>query len=192
LIFTDANTNGVFGIKSTDDVQTVVHGSEKIRYANFDVHPIQSNFILAIQEEQNGDTVKCSVVLINAENKTVEIIIQGANFYANPRFNCEGRKVCWMQWEHSDMPWLGSELYVADWTDGNLKNTRSVGGESGPQSVSRPQWHEDGSLFFASDRTGFAQLYRFDQKSAQAVPIVLEGFQDADIATKNAMRPHGL
>jgi hypothetical protein len=148
--------------------------------------------ILAIQEDHSGDTVKCVVVVINAENKSVETIVQGAHFFANPRFNCDGTKICWMQWEHPDLPWLGSELYVADWIDGKPENAISVSGESGTQSISRPQWHEDGSLFFASDRTGFAQLYRFDHKSSHAPSIILEGFQDADIATKNAMRPHGM
>lgn len=156
------------------------------------MHPTKTNLILAIQEDHSLQPVKCSVVVINAEYRSVEIIAEDANFYANPKFSCDGTKVCWMQWEYPDLPWLEVELYLADWTDEKLENARSIGGEPRIQSISRPQWHEDGSLFFVSDRTGFAQFYRFDPKPGQTQPIILEGFQDADFAIKNVMRPHGL
>ena len=68
------NPMGGFRINSADVVQVVVHGSEKIRYAKSDVHPIRINLILAVQEDHSGDKFKCSVVVTNTENKGVEIV----------------------------------------------------------------------------------------------------------------------
>jgi dipeptidyl aminopeptidase/acylaminoacyl peptidase len=55
------------------------------------------------------------------------------------------------------MPWDGSKLLVHDF---ELDSRELIsGGEE--ESVAEPQWHEDGSLTFISDRTGWWNLYRW-------------------------------
>jgi dipeptidyl aminopeptidase/acylaminoacyl peptidase len=58
------------------------------------------------------------------------------------------------------MPWDGTELWVAEVDDaGALGNPmRMAGGER--ESIYQPGWGPDGALYFASDRTGWWQLYR--------------------------------
>ena len=187
LIFADANTSGVFRLKSAYDAQPIINASEQFRYADFDVHPLKTNLILAVQEDHSGKTVENRVALINADNKSVTIICQGADFYCAPRFNHDGTKICWVQWNHPDMPWTGSELYVADWNGVGPLNVKHIAGKAVGEAVGQPRWHEDGTLFFTSDKTGFAQLYRLDSSSLEILPLVLPGWEEADIASKQVL-----
>jgi dipeptidyl aminopeptidase/acylaminoacyl peptidase len=81
-------------------------------------------------------------------------------FVTGPRLSPDGRRAAWLAWDHPRMPWDGTELIVADVTgEGTLREPRTVAG--GPEeSVAQAEWAPDGSLLYASDRTGWWNLYR--------------------------------
>lgn len=187
LLFSDFSTNGLFRLKSIDDVQPIINASKTLRYADFDVHPHNINLILAVQEDHSGETVENRIALIDSDDKSVKIVRQGADFYCAPKFNHDGTRVCWFQWNHPDMPFTGSDIYVAEWTDGAVVNAKHIAGKAGQEGVGQPRWHEDGTLFFTSDRTGFTQLYRADSSSLKVEPLVLPGWEEADLAQKTLL-----
>jgi dipeptidyl aminopeptidase/acylaminoacyl peptidase len=100
-------------------------------------------------------------------------LVSGPDFVSDPRLSPDGTRICWLQWNHPDMPWDGTELMVAhvDWTaagpevDGPVvvagRPHRAPMGRGGGESVFQPRWHQDGSLWFVSDRTGWGNLYRW-------------------------------
>jgi dipeptidyl aminopeptidase/acylaminoacyl peptidase len=89
-----------------------------------------------------------------------EIIASGYDFYSTPRVSPDGSKLAWLSWRHPQMPWDGTELWVADLTAaGTLENPVLVAG-SAHESIYQPGWSPDGRLYFASDRTGWWELYR--------------------------------
>ncbi|MXM64061.1 prolyl oligopeptidase family serine peptidase [Streptomyces sp. HUCO-GS316] len=81
-------------------------------------------------------------------------------FVTGPRISPDGRRVAWLAWDHPRMPWDGTELVLADVAaDGTLRGARTVAG--GPEeSIAQADWASDGSLLYASDRTGWWNLYR--------------------------------
>jgi dipeptidyl aminopeptidase/acylaminoacyl peptidase len=81
-------------------------------------------------------------------------------FVTGPRLSPDGRSAAWLAWDHPRMPWDGTELIVAGVAeDGTLKEPRTVAG--GPEeSIAQVDWAADGSLLYASDRTGWWNLYR--------------------------------
>ncbi|EFE66027.1 acyl-peptide hydrolase [Streptomyces viridosporus ATCC 14672] len=81
-------------------------------------------------------------------------------FVTGPRLAPDGRRAAWLAWDHPRMPWDGTELLLADVTpDGTLRDVRTVAG--GPEeSVAQVDWTHDGRLLYASDRTGWWNLYR--------------------------------
>ena len=95
-------------------------------------------------------------------------IAGGHDFYAAPRLSPDGRRLAWLCWDHPQMPWDGTELWVADLTAaGGLAAERRVAG--GPsESVLQPDWSPSGRLHFVSDRSGWWNLYRLDEGPAQA------------------------
>jgi dienelactone hydrolase len=81
-------------------------------------------------------------------------------FVSGPRVSPDGRRAAWLAWDHPRMPWDGTELLVADIrSDGLFGQARTVAG--GPEeSIAQADWAADGALLWASDRTGWWNLYR--------------------------------
>ncbi|MET7473369.1 prolyl oligopeptidase family serine peptidase [Streptomyces sp. NPDC005648] len=81
-------------------------------------------------------------------------------FVTGPRLSPDGRTAAWLTWEHPRMPWDGTELVVAGvGEDGVLHDARIVAGGT-DESIAQVDWAADGSLLYASDRSGWWNLYR--------------------------------
>jgi len=90
-----------------------------------------------------------------------QLLVFGNDFYAAPRLSPDGQRLAWLTWNHPQMPWDGTELWVGDLDkDGNVIRTTLVAGGEG-ESVFQPEWSPAGDLHFVSDRTGWWNLYRW-------------------------------
>ena len=120
-----------------------------------------------------AEVVNEIVVLDNSGELAPRALVSGPDFVSDPRLSPDGARLCWLQWNHPDMPWDGTELVVAEveWTDAGPqlgrrtvvagRPHRATGGKGEGESVFQPRWHRDGSLWFVSDRTGWGNLYRW-------------------------------
>ncbi|MEV5844186.1 prolyl oligopeptidase family serine peptidase [Streptomyces sp. NPDC051985] len=81
-------------------------------------------------------------------------------FVTGPRISHDGRRAAWLAWDHPRMPWDGTELLVGEvGEDGVLHAVRTVAG--GPEeAVAQVEWSADDRLLYASDRSGWWNLYR--------------------------------
>ncbi|MFE7580269.1 prolyl oligopeptidase family serine peptidase [Streptomyces gardneri] len=81
-------------------------------------------------------------------------------FVTGPRLSPDGRRAAWIAWDHPRMPWDGTEVQLAEVApDGTFHGARTVAG--GPaESIPQVAWDAAGRLLFASDRTGWWNLYR--------------------------------
>jgi dipeptidyl aminopeptidase/acylaminoacyl peptidase len=133
-----------------------------LRYAD-GVYDARRNRIVCVQEDHTGDgePVNRVVAVDLSGSHTVQPLVEGNDFYSTPRLSPDGSRLAWLTWHHPNMPWNGTELWVADVRpDGTLTNAQQIAG--GPEeSVFQPQWSPDGVLYFVSDReTGWWNLYR--------------------------------
>ncbi len=101
----------------------------------------------------------------------------GADFYSSPRLSVDGAELAWVQWNHPDMPWDSTELWVADFADGAVINARCVAGGD-DESIVQPEWAPDGSLYFCSDRNNWWNLYRLSVDGSTD-PVVVGEFEIA-------------
>jgi dipeptidyl aminopeptidase/acylaminoacyl peptidase len=105
-----------------------------------------------------------------------DVIASGYDFYSTPRLSSDGSRVVWLSWRHPQMPWDGTELWLADVTEtGMLANQRLVAGGSA-ESIYQPGWTSDGELYFVSDRDGWWKLYR----SEAGVPVAADVPNDSE------------
>jgi dipeptidyl aminopeptidase/acylaminoacyl peptidase len=132
----------------------------KRRFADF-VHDAARNRLIAVCEDHSFDDHEPAnrVVAISLVDGAVTTLVEGADFYSSPRLSPDGRQLAWLAWNHPNMPWDSTELFVATiGNDGTLAKSRKVaGGED--ESIAQPAWSPDGTLYFVSDRTNWWNLY---------------------------------
>jgi len=90
----------------------------------------------------------------------LKTLVWGSDFYASPCLSPDGSQLAWLSWNHPDMPWDGTELWIGKFGQAGmlLEKQKVAGGRD--ESIFQPQWSPDGTLFFVSDRTGWWNLYR--------------------------------
>ena len=184
LIFSDFDSKLVYDLDpETLEATPIVEEDSKTYFADFNIHPVDSKWVLAIKEDHHPakiEDIENTLVAIDSSTKAVHKIVSGADFYAFPRFNPDGTRVCWTQWNHPNMPWNYTELFVADWHDGKVVNARVMAGRDVKASITQPQWSPDGSLFFVDDRTGYWQLYHMIGNDVNLIHV--PGFEKAEFA----------
>jgi len=144
--------------------------ARSLRYADGRVTP-DGRLLVCVHErhEADGSVVNELVALTTDGSAPPRTIATGHDFYAAPRISPDGRRLAWLCWDHPLMPWDGTELWTAALApDGTLSGERLVAG--GPrESVLQPAWSPDGRLHYASDRSGWWNLYRDDGR--RGIPL---------------------
>jgi dipeptidyl aminopeptidase/acylaminoacyl peptidase len=132
-----------------------------MRYADL-VYDRQRDRLLAVREDHTGEgeAVNTLVAIPLDRESAGQVLVSGNDFYAYPRLSPDGRQLAWTTWNHPNMPWDGTELWLAEVAaGGSLAGAGRVTG--GPdESIQDPQWSPDGLLYFVSDRSGWWNIYR--------------------------------
>ncbi len=83
----------------------------------------------------------------------------GPDFVLDPVLSPDGRRIAWLQWDHPNMSWDGTRLWVASVDEvGDLQDVRAVAGGD-DESIEQPRWLSDERLVFLSDRSGWSNFY---------------------------------
>jgi dipeptidyl aminopeptidase/acylaminoacyl peptidase len=101
------------------------------------------------------------------------VLAAGRDFFSSPQLSPDGRKLAYLAWDHPNMPWVGTTLYLIDLKDDGMPAGAPSAIAGGPsESLFQPQWSPDGlALIFVSDRTGWWNLYRYDLLSRETRPL---------------------
>lgn len=137
-----------------------------IRYADLVADDRRSRLIGVSEDHTAGGGVQEVVNTICAINHqgASRILVSGNDFYSSPRLNATSTQMAWLSWNHPNMPWDGTELWVAELKeDGTVGSSLLVAGGR-EESVFQPEWSPNGILYFVSDRSGWWNVYRWDGK----------------------------
>lgn len=94
-------------------------------------------------------------------------LAQGHDFYMQPTWRPDGRGLAWVAWDHPNMPWDGTLLYLAELDDASgglprVKTLRVVAGDA-DTSIFQPAFSPDGRyLAYVSDASGWYNLYLYE------------------------------
>ena len=137
--------------------------SGKWRYAD-GVIDHRRRRIICVREDHTDPTREAQNTLVSIDLQRPSegrVLVSGNDFYSNPRLSPDGGRLAWLAWRHPNMPWDGTEVWVAEVAeDGSLRRPERVaGGEA--ESIFQPEWSPAGVLHFVSDRTGWWNLYRW-------------------------------
>jgi len=117
------------------------------------------DFLISVRERHDtGGEPANEIVAIPVDGSSEpQVLVSGADFYANPRISPSGMQLVWTQWDHPDMPWDSTELCAAavEVVDGTVQLGEPTVVAGGPgESVIQPAFRPDGTLHFLSDRDG--------------------------------------
>lgn len=94
--------------------------------------------------------------LTHTDMQEPKILAQNYDFYAEPQLSSDGNQIAWLSWNHPNMPWDATELYVAelDRENNSLISSRKVAGGEGI-SICYPKFNAEGILYFIMDYAGY-------------------------------------
>jgi dipeptidyl aminopeptidase/acylaminoacyl peptidase len=147
-----------------------ITAEDKLRFADI-IHDVARNRLIAICEDHTANDHEPAnrIVSINLADGTVTPLVDGADFYSNARMSPNGKQLAWLAWNHPNMPWDGTELFIAPIAgSGSISKPRKVAGGT-DDSIFQPSWSPDGDLYFVSDGSNWWNLYSL--KNGQVVPV---------------------
>ena len=150
------------------------------RYADA-VFDLQRQRLIAVCEDHGTGAAEAvnSLVAVDLANGSETTITSGHDFFSTPRVSPDGGQLTWLTWDHPNMPWDGTTLWLASIeADGSLGTPSMVAGGLS-ESIFQPSWSPSGVLHFVSDRTGWWNLYRLQAGTAQALCPMAAEFGEA-------------
>jgi dipeptidyl aminopeptidase/acylaminoacyl peptidase len=135
-----------------------------LRYADMRPSPDGRALVCVRETHGEGEAVNEIVSLALDGSAEPQVLASGRDFYSFPRISPDGEWLAWTCWDHPNMPWDGTELWVAPLQDSGEERLVAGGPE---ESVFQPEWGPDGRLHFVSDRDGWWNLYRAREPGAE-------------------------
>ena len=121
--------------------------------------------LMAVREDHSleGEPINTLVAIDLTNGSHQQILASGQDFYSSPALSPDGKHLAWLTWQHPDLPWYNTQLWVAAFDEaGNLAQPQLVAGGK-DESIFQPEWGADGSLYFVSDRSNWWNLYCWQQ-----------------------------
>lgn len=140
--------------------------SPGLRFADGIIDSRFNRMIMVIEDHNFEGEAENKLAAIDLVTGDVSTIAMGHDFFASPTISPDGRQLSWITWDHPDMPWDETILWLASINDsGELDNIRQVsGGKINQQkiSVQQPRFSPTGQLYFISDQSGWWNIHRLD------------------------------
>lgn len=150
-------------------------------------------WILFVHSYEETDVL----AVVNAEgNQWPQRLIHGHDFYMQPRWHPDGRRLAYVAWNHPQMPWDGTRLYLATLRPHNgdlplLDETRALAG-SDTTAIFQPEFSPDGRwLAYISDTSGWGQIYLYDLQHNSHHQLTTAEAEHGQPAWLQGMRTYG-
>lgn len=151
----------------------------KRRFADLSLDSRRNRLLAVCEDHTNsGHEPETTVVAIDITGGEVTTLLKGHDFYSNPSLSINGEHICWLCWDHPNMPWDHSECWIADIDHlGQVVHPTRIAGDI-EESVFQPQWGPDGGLYYVSDRNNWWNLYCYQNQRTRSITCL-----EAEFAT---------
>ncbi|MGH1373304.1 MAG: hypothetical protein ACRBBW_14780, partial [Cellvibrionaceae bacterium] len=184
IFYVDASDQRIYCARNFDHSTSIeikaITPKGNFRYADF-CFDTKRQRLIAVREDHrrknSGDATEESNALVAVDisgNMDVELLVEGCDFYANPRLSPNQQQLTWLCWKHPFMPWDSSECQMGQVNDqGRIDTIITVAGGIG-ESIFQPQWSPDGDLYLVSDRNDWWNIYavNLDQEQPNLVATI--------------------
>lgn len=124
------------------------------------------NEIWCVRERISGADCQRELIAISDDGEIRELVT-GHHFLANPRVSPDRKHLIWISWEHPQMPWDGTTLFLAEIKDGEIFNKRALAGNL-KNPVLAPEWLDEKSIIYIDEESGWWNPWRVDLQGARS------------------------
>ncbi len=157
------------------------------RYADLELDAARGR-LLAVREDHSGpgEAVNALVAIplsgvAAADSAAVEVLVAGSDFFSSPRLSPDGGRLCWLRWDHPNLPWDGTECVVAELDAAGVPGPGRVVAGNPATWTAQPRWARDGSLIVATEPGEWIGLQRWDgERLAPLAPTIEAEFAVPD------------
>ncbi len=143
--------------------------TEHMRYADLVADHIHNRLLCVREDHREVSNIQNAIVTVSLQDGKEIILAQGHDFYSSISLSPDGSQMAFLTWDHPNMPWDGSELFVCTFDSvGCVTTTKKIAGGTS-ESIFSPKFAPDGSLLFVSDSTDWWNLYRYDNGAITAL-----------------------
>ena len=141
---------------------------KSIRYSDLTLS-IDEEWLFCVREThfEKGEA-KNELVAISITKGSQLVLCTGRDFYSSPRINPANNKICWLEWDHPNMPWDGTELSIGDFDLNGISNKKLIDGSKNI-SIIQPEWSESGELIYISDESGWWNLKKYSENKKSTI-----------------------
>lgn len=181
IYFVNFSDQEIYTKKTDADAITQLTHNPQLRFADFILDAERGRLISVIEDHSQVDPSQVDpsqvdhsqtnhepqnyLAAIDIESGEITPLHQGYDFYASPKIS--NGQLAWLCWNHPNMPWDGTELWLADLNAQADKGVLIAGGES--ESVFQPEFSADGSLFYVSDKSNWWNIYHYRNGKSECV-----------------------
>jgi len=175
VYFTNFSDRRIYKQVGNSSPQPITPEDNK-RYADLTIDPHRNRLICICEDHSHPETEpENSLVSIDLESETITVLASGEDFYSSPRLSKDGNQLAYISWNHPNLPWDSSKLWLINL---QTNETKCIAGEGKEESICEPKWSPDGILYFSSDRDGWWNIYRLDR--SEQIELVFQ--LDAEFA----------
>ncbi|MDA1076310.1 MAG: prolyl oligopeptidase family serine peptidase [Proteobacteria bacterium] len=173
--FVNAIDQNIYFVDAALKITQLTRGDSQVRFSSLALDR-EHQRLISVAEIHNGSQTRSSahaepqnvIAAISLDDGDMTILHQGHDFYADPALSADSR-LAFIAWDHPNMPWDGTLLYVAEQkSDGVLINATVVAGGA-QESVVQPTWTATSDLIFISDATGYWNPYVLDASGIRSL-----------------------
>ena len=177
LVFVNAQDQQIY--KQSLSQEAVIDQLTDLSKARF-IEPVwdqHSNRLITVQEVHDANGVINRIVSVSLQSGKVEVLVEGADFYAYPVLDSSGTSLAYISWSHPEQPWTATQLSLLDLTKLDAKPVVLAGLDC-EEALSQPYFSQSDQLHVVTDRNGWWNIYHYDFAKAK---LVLKHSNDADM-----------
>lgn len=136
----------------------------------------------------------CLAVVDSAGERWPQRLVGGHDFFMQPCWHPDGRRIAYVAWDHPNMPWDGTTLFLASLDSSGPTPTvesalRLAGGPE--TAIFQPTFSPDGRyLAYISDEEGWGQIYLYDLGSGERRRLSEGDYEHGEPAWVQGMRTY--
>lgn len=134
------------------------------RFANATVDEARDRLICVVEDHGAEGEPENFIGAVDLVTGNVTRLVAGHDFFSSPTLSPDGDKLAWVAWDHPNMPWDHTSLWLADLDENGIPlEAKLVAGDN--EAVQQPRFSPGGALHFITDRNGWWNIYRHENET---------------------------